>query len=310
MRSALLRLFLLLLPFCGSAQPLRELRAVKLTNVDSYVLFDDAEIARAMDFLAAHGFNVVLPVVWNGHGVDGVYTLYPSAVMDRLFGRAMYPLFFPGRDPLERVVIEAHRNGMEVWPWFEMGFSCSYSQGGGYILGTFPEWALRDNSGALVVKNGFDWMSGINPEVQGLLLALVTEIVDRYDVDGIEFSDRIPAMPVEGGYDLATAQLYVQEHAGSAPPANYRDPEWMRWRAQKLTAFYRAVRDSVKRRSTHLIVSSSASVYPWAYQEYLQDSPTWFNSGIIDNLIPQLYRYTFSEYLYELNSSLSYVPPA
>lgn len=192
MRSALFRLILLLLPVCGSAQPLRELRAVKLTNVDSYVLLDDAEIARTMDFLAAQGFKVVLPVVWNGHGVDGVYTLYPSVVMQRLFGRAMYPLFFPGRDPLERVVIEAHRNGMEVWPWFEMGFSCAYSQGGGYILGTFPEWALRDHSGALVVKNGFDWMSGINPEVQGLLLALVTEIVDRYDVRGIEFSDRIP----------------------------------------------------------------------------------------------------------------------
>lgn len=84
----------------------------------------------------------------------------------------------------------------------------------------------------------------------------------------------------------------------------------MRWRAQKLTAFYHAVRESVKRRSTQPIVSSSPSVYPWAYQEYLQDSPTWFNSGIIDNLIPQLYRYTFAEYLYELNSSLSYVSPA
>ncbi|MDZ7412400.1 MAG: family 10 glycosylhydrolase [candidate division KSB1 bacterium] len=310
MRKTLTCLLVPLLPLIAATQTLRELRAVKLTNVDSYVLFDDAEIARAMDFLATHGFNAVLPVVWNGHGVDGVYTLYPSRVMERVFGRPIYPLFSPGRDPLERVVIEAHRNGMEVYPWFEMGFSCSYSQAGGYILRAFPEWALRDNTGALVVKNGFDWMSGINPEVQALLLSLVTEIVDRYDVDGVEFSDRIPAMPVEGGYDRVTAQLYAQEHGGSAPPSNCREPEWMRWRAQKLTEFYRAVRDSVKRRGRHLIVSSSPSAYPWAYQEYLQDPPTWLNTGIIDNVIPQLYRYTFADYLYELNSALSYVPAA
>ncbi len=308
MRTALFCLPLFFLALNVNAQQVRELRAVKLTNVDSYVLFDDAEIARAMDFLAAHGFNAVLPVVWNGHGVDGVYTLYPSAVMERLFGKVMYPLFSPGRDLLERVVIEAHRNGMEVLPWFEMGFSPSYSQGGGYILRRCPHWALRNNSGALVVKNGFDWMSGIHPEVQALPLALVTEIVDRYDVDGIEFSDRIPAMPVEGGYEEFTAQLYAQEHGGNAPPANHHDPGWMRWRAQKLTDFYRAVRDSVKLRGAHLLVSSSPSVYPWSYEEYLQDSPTWLNSGIVDNVIPQLYRYTLADYLYELDNSLSFVP--
>jgi len=41
----------------------REFRAVKLTNVDSRVLFSDEAIAEAMDYLASIGINVILPVV-------------------------------------------------------------------------------------------------------------------------------------------------------------------------------------------------------------------------------------------------------
>ncbi len=114
------------------SQPLEEFRAVKITNVDSDILFDDKKIAEGMNYLASISINVILPVVWNSSGADGDYTLYPSQVMEKLFGRAMHPAFPTGRDPLQRVIIEAHRNGMEVLPWFEMGFSTSYSQNRGH----------------------------------------------------------------------------------------------------------------------------------------------------------------------------------
>lgn len=285
-----------------------EFRAVKITNVDSDVMFSDQRISEAMDYLASIGINVILPVVWNGSGADGVYTLYPSAVMDSLFGRSMHPAFPARRDPLQRIIIEAHRNGMEVMPWFEMGFSTSYSQNGGHILQTFPDWALHDRQGNLVVKNGFDWMSAINPEVQAFIMSLVTEVIDIYDVDGIEFSDRIPAMPVEGGYDPVTVDIYKAEHKGSAPPADYTDAGWMRWRADKLNQFMAQMRDSIKARSEHLLFSSSPGIYPWSYQEYLQDSKTWMDEGLIDNIIPQLYRYNLNDYIYELNKALGYTP--
>ncbi len=283
-------------------------RAVKITNVDSDVMFSDQRIAEAMDYLASIGINVILPVVWNGSGADGVYTLYPSAVMDSLFGQPMHPAFPARRDPLQRIIIEAHRNGMEVLPWFEMGFSCSYSRNGGHILRTFPDWALQDRRGNLVVKNGFDWMSAINPEVQAFIRSLVTEVIDTYDVDGIEFSDRIPAMPVEGGYDPATVAIYKAGHNSSAPPADFADAGWMRWRADKLNQFMARVRDSIKVRSEHLLFSSSPSIYPWSYQEYLQDSKTWMDEGMIDNIIPQLYRYNMNDYIYELDKALGYTP--
>lgn len=288
------------------AQQVEEFRAVKITDVDSPVLFNDNNIAAAMDYLASINVNVVLPVVLNGG-----WTQYQSNIMDSLFGRSVSPKF-TGRDPLERLIIEAHRNGIEVLPWFEYGFAAWYSGGtapfGGHILAKYPEWALRTPDGNICTKNGFDWMSAINPEVQDFINSLAYEVITNYDVDGVEFSDRIPALPVEGGYDPVTVNLYKSEHDGAEPPLNYNDEGWKRWRADKMNNWYNEIKSIVKNYDPHLFVSSSPSLYPWAYNEYLQDSKTWVDSGIVDHVIPQLYRYTFSEYLQELNLALNYVP--
>ncbi|MBK7866838.1 MAG: family 10 glycosylhydrolase [Ignavibacteriales bacterium] len=124
-----------------------------------------------------------------------------------------------------------------------------------------------------------------------------------------EYSDRMPALPVECGYDSVTVELYKQDHGGQSPPANFYDTGWKLWRAGKLNDFYRRVRDSVKTLDENLFVASSPSVYPWAYDQYLQDSKTWVNTGIVDQFLPQLYRYSIADYIYELNSSLSYINP-
>jgi uncharacterized lipoprotein YddW (UPF0748 family) len=287
------------------SQMLEELRAVKLTETDSQILFSDENIAEAMDYLASIGINALLPVVLNGG-----YTQYPSNVMDSLFSKPIDPNF-AGRDPLERVIIEAHRNGIEVYPWFEYGFASYYSGGsppfGGHILLSYPNWACKTSDGQIATKNGFDWMSGIHPEVQDFILDVVDEVMQNYDLDGIEFSDRIPSMPVEGGYEDYTVQLYKDEHNGAAPPTNYSDANWMRWRADKLNEFYSDVNYLVKNFDENLFVASSPSIYPWAYQEYLQDPPTWVNEGIVDHFVPQLYRYNLADYTFELNKSINQI---
>lgn len=314
----IVQLFALLVAFhiCRiNAQPVQELRGVWITNVASTVMNSDAAIAEAMDYLASAGFNVVFPVVWNGG-----YTLYPSDVMKGTFGTEIHPSF-AGRDPLDRIIIEAHRNGMEVIPWFEYGFAAYYAFDAsdiGPILTAKPAWALRNSSGQIATKNGeypqFVWMSGIHPEVQDFMISLVTEVVDRYDVDGVQGDDRLPAMPVEGGYETSTADLYRAEHAGASPPTDYRNSAWMRWRADKLNAFFARLRDSVKVRGEHLILSTGPSEYAWGYPEYLQDSKTWLDSSIVDHLIPQLYpsnrstpQETINEYTFRLDRALGYV---
>jgi uncharacterized lipoprotein YddW (UPF0748 family) len=298
----LLILVLSAYPRLVQSQPIEELRAVKITNVDSQVLFSDEAIAAAMDFLAATGINAVLPVVQNAG-----WTQYPSDVMEREFGVRIDPRF-AGRDPLGVLVREARRVGIEVYPWFEYGFASIYSGGtpphGGHIIAKKPHWATLNRSGNHCTKNGFDWMNGIHPEVQDHIIELAMEIIDNYDIDGIEFSDRMPAMPVECGYDEYTTILYRGEHKGEDPPFNFRNPEWRTWRAGKLNDFYARVRDSVKTRDPELFVASSPSVYPWAFNEYLQDPPAWISNGTIDHWIPQFYRQNLAAYQIEVDRAV------
>jgi len=275
---------------CESPPADDELRGVWLTNVDSKVLNSRERIGAAMEFLAEHNFNVVYPVVWNDAA-----TTYPSAVMDTLIGRRIDPRY-EGRDPLREVVEAAHEHGLAVIPWFEFGFAASYEADGGPILEKHPDWAARDTSGALVTKNGFDWMNGYHPGVQDLLMDLILEVVRNYKVDGIQGDDRLPASPVEGGYSEYTKSLYRSAHDGRNPPSDFRNEDWKQWRADQLGDFGRRVYDKVKAVDSSLVVSWAPSPYPFGYNEYLQDWPSWINRGFTDLVHPQVYRREVSAY--------------
>lgn len=277
-----------------------EVRGVWLTNVDSKALESRSSIAEAMQFLHDHHFNVVFPVVWND-----AKTLYPSRVMDSLFGMPIDPRMVrnaPGRDPLQEVIEEAHARGIAVVPWFEYGFSSSYNKKGGAILKKFPHWAARDVKGRLLKKNGFEWMNPYHPEVQEFILSLVREVVTRYDVDGVQGDDRLPANPSEGGYDAYTRSLYALEHHGAQPPKDPEDPAWLRWRGDKLNDFGRRLHDEVKRIKPQVLVTWSPSIFSWSFEEYLQDWPAWINGGYADLVIPQNYRYSIEHYTRTLES--------
>lgn len=292
MKSGYLFVFLILFyaMACGAQPQPNELRGVWLTNVDSDVLSSTSAIEAAIQFLADHHFNTVYPVVWNK-----AHTLFPSDVMTREFGDPIDPRYV-GRDPLQEVIEAAHRHGLRVIPWFEFGFSSSYQMNGGYLLKIKPDWAARDRDGNLLTKNGFEWMNAYHPEVQQFMIDLVTEVVDKYDVDGIQGDDRLPAQPIEGGYSDVTDSLYRAENGGNPPPHDFRDLHWQRWRGDKLNTFAKKLHDSVKSRKPDIAVSWAPSVYPWSFDEYLQDWPNWLKNGYADEIIPQIYRYELDQY--------------
>lgn len=270
----------------------REVRGVWVTNVDSDMLFSHEKLVEKVDYLARTGFNVIYPVVWN----KGM-TLYPSRVMDTLFQLSQDTSFArQGRDPLAELITEAHRHGMEVIPWFEFGFSCSHNKNGGHIIAKKPEWAALDKNGKLLTKNGFEWMDAMNPEVQDFILALIMEIIVNYDIDGIQGDDRLPAMPVEGGYSSVACELFRRDHDGQNPPDNPRDIDFVRWKAHQLNEFTRRMYRMIKAADNHLIVSLAPNMYSWAYLEYLQDSRTWLDSLYCDQYIPQIYRWKIDDY--------------
>lgn len=276
------------------------LRGAWITTTASTALDSRDNIKQMVTNCKTAGINHLFVVVYNN-----ARTTYPSAVMDRLIGKPILERF-AGRDPLQECVEEAHAAGLKVHAWFEYGFSSSYSASGGAIVNAKPTWAAKDLAGNLVVKNGFDWLNGIHPEVQQFLIDLFKEVVTTYNVDGVQGDDRLPAMPSTGGYDTYTTNLYKAENNGATPPTNATDADWLKWRANKLNGFVKRLRNEVKGIKPNILFTISPSPYPFGYTEYLQDWPTWVDSAWVDAVLPQCYRYDINAYTAVLQQQKSY----
>ncbi|TAD92226.1 MAG: hypothetical protein EAY75_03045 [Bacteroidetes bacterium] len=165
----------------------------------------------------------------------------------------------------------------------------------------------KDVSGNVLRDNGFTWMNAFLPEVQTFLSSLVTEVVSKYDVDGIQGDDRLPALPARGGYDAYTTNAYRQAHNGNYPPSNHTDTAWINWRCQRLNAYGKQLYAQVKRIKPHVLVAHAPSLWPWSKEKYLQDWPTWLKEGYADVILPQLYRYKFADYKRIVDETLAQV---
>lgn len=276
------------------------IRGAWVTNVASTALNSRDNIKQTVATMKAAGLNHIFVVVYNN-----AHTIYPSTVMQNLTGKLIADAF-AGRDPLKEMIDEAHAAGLKVHAWFEYGFAASFGQAGGAIVRAKPHWASQGTNGALVVKNGFDWLNAFHPEVQDFLMSLIMEVTTKYNVDGVQGDDRLPAMPSEGGYDPYTVGVYKAEHGGIAPPTNTKDAAWLDWRAKKLNLFMKRIYTEVKAAKPAMKVIMSPSVYPFALTEYLQDWPTWVDSSWVDGIIPQVYRYDITAYRNTLQSQKQY----
>ncbi|KRD61274.1 hypothetical protein ASE40_06940 [Flavobacterium sp. Root935] len=284
-----------------AATPISPIKGVWVTNVASKALDSKENIIETVAVCKKSGITDIYVVVWNRGA-----TLYPSKIMNDLFGKAIMERF-NGRDPLQEMIEAGHKANIKVHAWFEFGFASSYGENGGAILKKFPNWKAVDNKGNLVTKNGFEWMNAIDPEVQNFVKSLIVEVVENYNVDGIQGDDRLPAMPSLGGYDPYTVALYKKEHNGNNPPEDYKNADWLTWRADKLTVFLGALYKELKAIKPQLIVSMAPSIHPWAKEEYLQDWPTWLDKGYCDYVIPQVYRKTIESYTATLEDQIKFL---
>jgi len=274
-----------------------ELRGVWIPNSHTS-FFDSRETVTAhVQLLAEAGINVLFPVVWS----KGL-TLFDSEVAEAVTGHRSDPRY-GDRDPLAEVLFEAHRHGLEVVPWFEYGFAAGHVTYPGQALRRRPEWAAIGGDGAPVVKNGFEWMNALDPEVQAFMTALIVEVAERYDIDGVQGDDRLPALPAEAGYDAKTIARYRAEHHAD-PPADFHDDAWTRWRAGLLTDYLGELRRSVKAVSSELAFSMAPGGPAWSLRDYLQDQRTWVERGLVDALHPQLYARDLAGYEDQLDAVL------
>lgn len=282
-----------------------EVRGTWVTTTANTAIATPADTHTSMQRLREMGLNTVYVEVWkNG------YTQFPSETLEALIGVERRPHLMPGheaypteqlggqpRDLLEETLIAAHRNQLIYIGWFEYGFMAAYKETDNHLREQYPEWMTTTLDGSLVSdQNPFVWMNPMRPECQDFLLGLVLEAVDKYDLDGVQLDDRI-AWPVTMGYDDYTKAVYAEEHNGAEPPADPRDPDWIAWRAGKVTEFAERFYRELKRRRPNLLVSISPAVYPWSLNNYNCDWKTWNDRGLMDEYVPQVYRMNYETFV-------------
>ncbi len=288
-----------------------ELRGVWMTNIDSNVIFDRDRLARSLERLKQLNFNTVYPSVWNWG-----YTLYPSNVARKVIGRSLYPATgLEGRDFLQEIIKQGHQQGIAVIPWFEFGFMAPADADvltkdnsdlslpkNSDLAQRQPDWLTSRRDGTKVWKEGIHdrvWLNPFHPEVQQFIQSLILEIVSNYDVDGIQFDDHF-GLPYEFGYDSFTVALYKSEHGGQSPPDDPQNADWIRWRADKITAFMKQVFQAVKQRKPKVLISVAPNPLEFSYNNSLADWLSWERQGLAEELIIQVYRDDINGFIAEL----------
>lgn len=235
------------------------------------------------------GINTVYVEAWkNG------FTNFASPTLDATIGQDRTPSL-GNRDLLHETLIGAHRNSMIHVAWFEYGFSSQFVGNGGTPTNALSQyminqgWLLQDQLGRYGnASNGFAWMNPAVPQVRQLLIDLAVESARNYDIDGVQFDDRL-AWPKEFGWDATTEAIYHAE-TGRSLPASVDDAQFRAWRQSKVALFAHELNTALKAADPMIFISVSPSITGFSDTQYNAVWTDWLNDGLFDEYVPQVYR--------------------
>lgn len=280
------------------AQP--EVRAMWLDRGTIVKAKSKAELAPIFDRMVEAGINTVF-----FETVNASYPVYPSRVAPE-----QNPLT-RGWDPLQAAIELAHERGIELhaWVWVFAGANQGHNDilnqpqtYLGPVLSRNPDWVLKDQNGEVFNRTpGFKkaFYDPANPEVRKYLLALFQEIIDNYDVDGLQldyirypFQDKITKQNF--GYTDVSRELFKQSYG--VDPVNIKpsSPQWEAWkgfRIQQVDSFVAEVAQKLKQKRPDLILSTA--VFPMERKERLntlqQNWEEWLYSEWVDMMVLMTY---------------------
>ncbi len=290
-----------------------EVRGTWLTTTGVDHIKTGNNTADVMADLRAIGLNTVYVEAWkNG------YTNFPSRALADLTGGPDRSLFLGGsRDLLAETTVAAHRHNMAHIAWFEYGFSSQFIGAGGTPSNPLSQhmlaqgWLLQDVNGNYAnASNGFAWMNPAVPEVRQFLIDIVLEAVEQYDLDGVQFDDRL-AWPTQFGWDQTTRNLYFNETGRTLTnnPNSTQLGHFSDWRQLKVQQFADQLTAAVKLARPDLHVSVSPSITPFSTTNFNADWPDWVDAGLFDEYVPQAYRSSIGAFNAVINDQIAPLSP-
>jgi uncharacterized lipoprotein YddW (UPF0748 family) len=225
--------------------------------------------------------------------------LWPSKILpwsDMLTGKIGQD---PGYDPLQFMLDEAHKRGIKVHAWFnpyrvsvntkastvaELNRTVSLHPASVFVL--HPDW-IRTSGDRFVLDPGI-------PEARDWITSIVSEVVARYPIDGVQFDDYF--YTESPGSALNDNQTYGRYGQGFASKAD--------WRRHNTQLLIEQVSRTIKQlkpdvqfgvspagvwRNISHDPAGSATRGAAAYDESYADTRRWVQQGLLDYIAPQLY---------------------
>lgn len=206
---------------------------------------------------------------------------------------------YPGYDPLQFMINEAHIRGMKVHAWLnpyrvsvntspsttaELNRTLSLDPASVFVL--HRDW-IRTSGDRFVLDPGI-------PEVRDWITSIVAEVVTNYPVDGVQFDDYFyTESPGSTLNDTQTFRQYGQGYSSKQ--------DWRRHNTQRLieqvSHAIKQIKPGVEFGVSPAGVWRNLSHDPdgsdtrgaAAYDESFADTRLWVQQGLLDYIAPQIY---------------------
>jgi uncharacterized lipoprotein YddW (UPF0748 family) len=193
----------------------------------------------------------------------------------------------PGYDPLAILVDEAHTRGIEVHAWFNP--YRAKSSAGSTAVSPHPSITLSEYAHPY---SSYVWMDPGAQPVQDHVVAVIADVVHRYDIDGVHFDDYF--YPYPDGTDFPDSATFAA-YQSDGGMLGLHD-----WRRHNVDTLVRRVSEAIAADKPHVRFGISPfgiyrpGIPPGIsgldqYDAIFADPPEWKEQGWVDYLAPQLY---------------------
>lgn len=287
--------------FCfraGAQAPKREFRAAWIATVSNIdwpskpglpSQNQQEEFSKRLDQLQELGCNAVIVQV--RPACDAFYKS-PYEPWSRFLTGRQGQSPFPNYDPLEYMIEEAHKRNMELHAWFNPFRALTDAKKNpnppDHVTRRHPDW--------VIAHGGKGYLNPGLPEVREYVINVITDVVKRYDVDGIHIDDYFYPYTIAGVEfgDATTYNKYKDDFTNKGD-----------WRRNNISLFISTLSNNIHNLKPYLKLGVSpfgiwrnASKDPYGsqtrggqtcYDDLCADVVLWMKKGWIDYLAPQLY---------------------
>ena len=222
------------------------------------------------------------------------------------------------KDYLECFIEEAHKLNIEVITWVQV-FRAKSSSESKLASCYKEEWLTIDYNG-----NKCSFLDSTNPEVHNFLISQFSELVNNYNLDGLEYdyiryeSSNILSYPssiIDYGYTKNSINMFKKKYGYSSSEDikiiledKKARARWVEFKKQRITDLLNSSKEELRLIKPNLIFTAAVFPDPNSIDTIMQDWPRWLNEELIDYVEPMIYQKDTNYFInYQVDNFLSAV---